>query len=79
MQMHGRYGYLYYKNEMGFVELYIELSGVSQYQFLVWFQDITKWTFPPNKSISTQEKEYIKGSIIYFLEREGISSNIYQQ
>ncbi len=77
--MHGRYGYLYYKNEIGYVEYYVELSGVPQYQFLIWFHDITTWAFPLNKSISTHEKNYIKALLIDFLEGNGISSNIHQQ
>ena len=67
LQMHGRYGYLYFKNDIGFIEYYVELSGVPQYQFLVWFQGITVWTFHSDKQITSVDKEYIKTCLIDFL------------
>lgn len=79
LQMHGRYGYLYFKNIYGYIEFYVELSGVPQYQFLVWFETVSVWTFPSNIEISTEVKLMVKSKLIEFLEQNGITSDIYPQ
>jgi len=77
--MHGRYGYLYFKNNYGYIQFYVELSGVPQFQFLVWFKTVSVWTFPSDFEISTDDKLVVKSKLIEFLEQKGITSDIYPQ
>ena len=79
MQMNGPYGHLYYKNKHGYIEFYVELSGVPQYQYLIWFKDVNTWTSPEGVTITETEKVTIKSRIIDYLEANGKTSNIYSQ
>jgi len=77
LKMKGRYGAIYYKKDLSYIDIYAELSGVPQYQLLIWFKDISHWTYPSYREITQEEKSLIKDEIINYLEKEGISSDIY--
>jgi len=79
LKMNGRYGALYYKKDFSYIDIYVELSGVPQYQLLIWFKDISHWTYPSYREITQEEKSLIKEEIIIYLEKQGISSDIYNQ
>ena len=65
---HGRSGFLYFIEKGKFCEIYFELSGVSQYDILVFFDEISEWCFPVKKEITDIEKEVIKEKLVNWLK-----------
>ena len=47
----GRSGFLYYKRAGRMLELYTEISGVPEYNFLIWEEGLEYWVYPDRESL----------------------------
>ncbi len=56
----GRCGKLQYQNKNIYAEAYYELSGVPEFDLLVWFNDMKLWS--NGTTITKEEKSIIKTS-----------------
>jgi hypothetical protein len=62
---HGRSGMIYFVENDKFCEIYYEISGVSQYDILIFFDSLSEWAFPQKKEMMDYEKEAIKEKFSY--------------
>jgi hypothetical protein len=67
----GRAGTIYYVESGRILEINYEISGVPQYDLLIYFDAVDEWALPVKKSISFAEKETIKERLkAWFDERK---------
>jgi hypothetical protein len=72
---HGRSGFLYYKNAGRMLELYTEVSGVPEYNFLIWEEGLEYWVYPNRESLWVEEKKRISKELEYWLRKQGHKTN----
>ena len=63
----GRAGTIYYVEKGKICELYYEISGVKEFDILIWFEQLNEWIFPERKPIKIEEKEAIKEKLVDWL------------
>lgn len=73
---HGRSGMIYFVENEKFCEIYYEISGVSQYDILIFFDSLSEWAFPQKKEMMDNEKEAIKESLAIWLQIKKIKADL---
>jgi hypothetical protein len=73
---HGRAGIIYFVENEKFCEIDFEISGVSQYDILVFFDRLSEWAFPLKKKMTGIEKEVIKDKLVIWLNLKKIKSDL---
>ncbi len=74
----GRSGYIYCIEQGDLVEIYVEMSGVKEYDMLVYF-DEKLVRFPVGNVLSEYEREMLKNKLLAWLDKKGIRSDLGMQ
>ncbi len=56
LQTEGRSGYLYYRDGARMLEMYVEMSGTRQYNFILYWEGLERWIYPDEAVIDTAQK-----------------------
>lgn len=72
----GRAGIIYYIDEGKVLEIYFEMSGVPQYDLLLYFDTLTGWTIPKGESFAPKEQSAIKEKLLECLKSKRIKSDV---
>ncbi len=57
---HGRSGFVYYKQGNCVLEVYVEMSGVPQHDFLTWEDGFTSWVLPVAEKVDDSDQRRIR-------------------
>lgn len=71
----GRAGYIYYKNTDRLLELYVEMSGVPEYDFLIWEDVLEKWVYPTTEPTSAKEQKRISKELVAWLKQNNFKTD----
>jgi hypothetical protein len=71
-----RSGTIYFVEKAKVCEIYFELSGVTQFDILVFFDDLVEWFLPSKIKMSEIEIKEIKKKLIIWLKKEKIRSDL---
>ncbi len=72
----GRSGTIYYVEKERLCEIEFEISGVSQFDILIYFDSLNKWSRPNNTVMLIPEKNDIRKELIIWLEKEKIRAEL---
>jgi hypothetical protein len=72
----GRSGTIYFVEKGKFCEIDLEISGVSQYDILIFFDGLSEWVFPSKKEMTDTEKEEIKEKLVIWLKIKKIKAEL---
>lgn len=72
----GRSGTIYYVNKGKLCEIYVEISGISNYDILINFDNLKEWVLPFKKLITSAEKIVIKKRLKFWLAKENIKASL---
>ena len=72
----GRSGTIYYVEKERLCEIEFEISGVSQFDILIYFDSLNKWSLPNNTEMLISEKNDIRKGLIIWLEKEKIRAEL---
>jgi hypothetical protein len=64
---HGRGGMIYYIQQGRVLELYYEMSGVKQFDLLIYFAEATHWVLPVKQVVLPEEKAAIREQLTQWL------------
>jgi hypothetical protein len=73
----GRSGSILYRREARILEIYWEMSGVPEYDILLWIEDIHTWTRPEREKIDLGERETIIRELEAWLWKEKIRTDAF--
>ena len=76
IESRGREGNIYYAEDGRRCEIYFEISGVDQFDILVYFDSLAEWTLPVKERISVTDKERIRDLLRRFLADNNIRGQI---
>ena len=68
----GRQGTIYFVDNGKVCELYYEISGVKEYDILIWFDQLNDWFLPKTETITTIDKQKIKKELQSWLDSKNI-------
>lgn len=72
----GRNGTLYYIANGKVCEIYWEISGVPQFNILLYFESLDSWALPTKQKMTSDEKEKIKSELLDWLTEKNISAEL---
>jgi hypothetical protein len=73
----GRSGSILYRREARILELYWEMSGVPEYDILLWLEDARTWTHPEKEKIEPDERAQIVKELEVWLWKKKIRSDAF--
>ena len=71
-----RSGTIYYVDNGKLCEIYLEISGVKQYDILIYFDGLKEWILPDKKIMTEIEKLQIKEKLKVWLNKKKIKADI---
>ncbi|HEY4627885.1 MAG TPA: hypothetical protein VIH02_01235 [Flavobacterium sp.] len=71
-----RAGTIYFVDKVKLCEIYYELSGVSQFDILVFFDNLEEWSLPSKIKMTELEMKEIREKLIIWLSKENIKSDL---
>lgn len=72
----GRSGTIYYVDKGKLCEIDLEISGVQQYDILIYFDNLKEWILPNKKVMTPVEKLDIKEKLKLWLYQEKLKAEI---
>jgi hypothetical protein len=72
----GRAGTIYYVEENKLCQIFFEISGVKQFDILIFFEQLKQWELPVKKNLSDNEIEEIKEKLLIWLQKKNIKSDL---
>ena len=75
LKLHGRSGFIYFVERNTFVELYVEISGVAEYDLLIYFEKEIE-RYPNRILLEQEEKSRLKTELIKWLKEKKIKSDL---
>ena len=72
----GRSGTIYFVDNNQLCELDIEISGVKEFDFIIYFEQLKEWELPNKKIMLENEKETIRERLLIWLEKEKIKADL---
>ena len=72
----GRSGIIYFVENNQLCEIYIEISGVKEFDFTIYFDQLNEWILPSKKVMLESQKESIREKLIIWLEKEKIKADL---
>jgi len=72
----GRAGTIYYVENKKVLKIDLEVSGVPQFDILVYFDNIVSWTLPVAQELTNKEKSEIRIKLIDWLHKKKIRAEI---
>ena len=76
LKSHGRGGTIYYIDNGRVLEIGFEMSGVSHYDLLLFFDNIETWSVPKGDSLSVSQKTKIREQLLEWLKTKRIKSDL---
>ncbi|MBI2812919.1 MAG: hypothetical protein HYX71_01385 [Opitutae bacterium] len=73
----GRSGAIFYKRDEHVLELYWEMSGVPDYDILLWIDESYFWTYPKKEKIEDTERDQIIRALDLWLRKENLRSDAF--
>ena len=71
----GRSGTIYHVDQGKLCEIDLEISGVKQFDILIYFDSLEEWILPFKKLMTTEEKAEIKEKLKLWLQNENINAS----
>ena len=75
LKTHGRSGMIYFSENGKLCEIYVEMSGVSEYDMLVYFSNLF-WLLPEKKRLTKLEENNLKVELMIWLKDKNIKSDL---
>ena len=72
----GRSGKAYYQYGEHTFGMYWEISGVSEYDLLFFFESVTQWSVPAGKLIAPEEKAVLRKELMDCLKKQRIRAEL---
>ena len=72
----GRCGYIYFKEAGRLIEFNWEMSGVPQYDVLLWPEEVKEWIYPERVAVPEEKQRTILLALKTWLGKEGIESDL---
>ncbi len=72
----GREGKIYYVENKKMLEIYLEVSGVPQFDILIYFDAVENWTSPNIQKLTLKEKSEVKEKLINWLKAKKIRAEL---
>lgn len=72
----GRSGTIYYVEKERLCEIYFEISGIREFDILIYFDSLKEWSLPNNAEMSISEKKDIREELIVWLKKEKIKAEL---
>lgn len=72
----GRSGTIYFVENNQLCEFYIEISGVKEFDIIIYFDQLNEWVLPNKKVMLESQKESIREKLIIWLEKEKIKADL---
>ena len=76
IKYHGRCGMIYYIDNGKVLEIYFEMSGVLQYDLLLYFDTLKGWAIPKNEPFAFKEQSEIRERLLEWLKSKRIKSDL---
>jgi hypothetical protein len=76
IKYHGRSGMIYYIDNGKVLEIEFEMSGVPQYDLLVYFDTLKGWTIPRSDPFGFNEQSEIRERLLEWLKSKRIKSDL---
>lgn len=76
IKYHGRSGIIYYVDSNKVLEIGFEMSGVSQYDLLLYFDTINAWAIPKGDELTFTEQTTIRNKLLEWLKHKRIKSDL---
>jgi hypothetical protein len=76
LKSHGRAGTIYYIDNGRVLEIGFEMSGVPQYELLLFFDNIETWSIPKNELLSVSQKTRIHEQLLDWLKSKRIKTDL---
>lgn len=73
---HGRSGMIYYIDDGKVLEISFEMSGVRQYDLLLYFDTIKGWTIPKNEPFAFNQQSEIRERLLEWLKSKRLKSDL---
>lgn len=71
-----RSGTIYYIDMGKVCEIFFEMSGVPEFDIIIYFNQVNEWTLPIIIAFSKQEKGNIKEELLNWLGKENIKTKL---
>ena len=72
----GRQGTIYFVDQGKTCEIYYEISGVKEYDILIWFDKLNEWILPHLEAINPIDKQRIKSELQKWLDSKKIRAEL---
>jgi hypothetical protein len=76
LKPNGRSGTIYFVDNNQLCELGIEISGVKEFDIIIYFEQLIEWKLPNKKIILENEKETIRERLLIWLKKEKIKADL---
>jgi hypothetical protein len=70
-----RSGYLYYREDTQILEMYVEMSGVAKYNFILDWDGLEKWVYPKELITPEAKREELRVQVQQWLDDHGYKTN----
>ncbi len=71
----GRDGHIYYREDDRLMEIYVELSGIAKYSFLVGEEGLSHWILPEESMLTQQQRDRIAEKLRQWLDEQEYKSD----
>jgi hypothetical protein len=72
----GRCGTIYFVDKNQLCQIYYEISGVKEFDILIFFEQLQEWQLPNKKAILNNEKEIIREKLLIWLKNKKIKTDL---
>lgn len=76
LKSYGRAGTIYYIDNGKVLEIGFEMSGVPQYDLLLFFDNIETWSIPEAEPLNLNQKKQIREQLLEWLETKRIRTDL---
>jgi hypothetical protein len=76
LKSHGRAGTIYYIDNGKVLEIGFEMSGVREYDLLLYFDNIENWAIPKDEPLSANQRTAIKEQLLEWLKAKRIKTDL---
>ena len=70
-----RSGFLYYREDTRILEMYVEMSGVAKYNFILYWEGLEKWVYPQEMLTTTAKRKELRIQVQQWLDDHGYKTN----
>ena len=66
----GRSGFIYFRSGDRVLEIYVEMSGVPEYDMLVWPDGLDTWVYPEGVPLTADERTEVRNQFSTWLSQQ---------